>query len=213
MFWQLSRNQALQNSLRAELLTLSPKIQLSSQPNSPDTSALPNPKDIDVLPLLDAILQETLRLHAVIPGPEPRVTPPSGTVLGPSGHAYAVPGNVRVSSQPYTMHRLPSVFPSPESFIPERWFPAVDAAGSAEAKARDEERLKEMHRNFWAFSSGGRMCIGSHFAIQEIRLVVAALVSHFRILAVEGGDVGMEQKDAYVAQPKGAKLVLRFEML
>jgi cytochrome P450 len=44
------------------------------------------------------------------------------------------------------------VFPDASSFKPERWL--VDGPVKV-----------EMNRWFWVFGSGGRMCVGSHFAI------------------------------------------------
>ena len=158
---------------------------------------LPSPKDIDALPLLNAILLETLRFHTPIPGMEPRVSPP---LTSPSGNRLGrfegIPGGIRVSTMPYTLHRNPEVFPRPESFDPRRW---LDSSPS---------ELKEMHRWFWAFGSGGRMCIGSHLAIQEIKLLVAAIYSNWETKIVD--DDGIEAIDAYTTRPTSNKLMLRF---
>jgi cytochrome P450 len=52
---------------------------------------------------------------------------------------------------PYTLHRNAEVFPDPLVFKPERW---LGECGD----------LAEMKKWFWAFSSGGRMCIGLQYA-------------------------------------------------
>lgn len=62
----------LQAQLREELLTLAPPILYPSPGSCP---TLPDPKLLDDLPLLDAIVQETLRLYAPAPGSQPRATP------------------------------------------------------------------------------------------------------------------------------------------
>lgn len=154
----LSQRPDLQSRLRTELLTLSPppllaQINTTADNNIPTTS-LPSPRAIDSLPLLDALLSETLRLHAAAPAQQPRLTPhsPTGTTI--EGYA-GIPGGVRVSANAYTLHREPSVFPDPEKWIPERW---VDASAG---------KREEMKKWFWAFGSGGRMCLGSHFALQS----------------------------------------------
>lgn len=158
LFWQLSRHPEVQDRLRAELLTLDPPI---SYPKSAD---LPPAKSIDSLPLLEAIVTETLRLHAPIPGIQPRVTPsPSCTLAG-----YAdIPPNTRVNAQAYSLHRNPTVFPDPETWQPKRWL--EDENSHAD--------LEERRRWFWAFGSGGRMCVGSNLALQGMNWRVRTMNS------------------------------------
>jgi cytochrome P450 len=143
--WHLSRAPALQDELRAELRGL--ETPLLSSPDSP----LPEPRALDALPLLHAIITETLRLHAPIPGPEPRRTPPEGCRI--AGHY--IPGGVRVASLAHTLHRNEDVFPDAEAWRPSRWL----------APEKEDGTRREMLRHFWAFGSGGRMCVGSNFAM------------------------------------------------
>jgi hypothetical protein len=150
LYYELSRHPDLQTRLRQELLTLSPSFAYPV-PEGQDPE-LPDSKEVERLPLLDAILQETLRLHTAVPGRQPRVTPAKGCTL--AGYDQ-IPGGVTVQSYGSVLHRNPEVFPEPTEWRPERW---LDAS---------EEELKEMKRWFWAFSSGGRMCIGSHMAIHS----------------------------------------------
>jgi cytochrome P450 len=148
----LSTNPPLQSQLRTELLTLSPPIHpnpSSSQPESPPS--LPSPNAIDALPLLSAILTETLRLHSPAPSLQPRITPsPNLTVI----ENYQIPPGTVVSASAYSLHRNPTIFPNPYSFRPSRWLDAP------------KEQLVEMKRWFWPFGSGSRMCLGSNFALQ-----------------------------------------------
>lgn len=165
---ELSQRPDVQSALRAELHTLDVPLRFPpSSPPPPTTSTssssssrdnlLPSAKALDALPLLQATLQETLRLRAAIPGPEPRITPSSGggwVTLGPEGSEFRVPGGVRVSAQAYSLHRNGAVFADPEAWEPSRWL-----------RAADDPQLREMNRWFWAFGSGGRMCVGSNLAI------------------------------------------------
>lgn len=198
LYWEMSKNPELQKQLRDELLTLTPAIKwpLAAGLDIKDFK-LPASKQIDVLPLLHAIVMETLRLHTPIPGIEPRISPhvPGGSSLGPYS---GIPGGVRVSSMPYTLHRNEAVFPQPEIFNPQRWLPSQTS----------EEHLKEMHRWFWAFGSGGRMCIGSNLATQEIKLLVSAIYSNWTTEIVD--DEGIEEIDAYTTKPTSNRLMLRF---
>ncbi|KUJ15875.1 cytochrome P450 [Mollisia scopiformis] len=78
---ELSRNPTLMVQLREELATL---------------GTSPSAQSIDNLPLLDALLMETMRLY---------------------------PGSFGPASV-YSLHRNPKVFPDPEEWRPERWIEA-----------------------------------------------------------------------------------------
>ena len=190
--WYMSQDVSLQDRLRSEILTLSPNMSLSSS-----TPAIPSSKELDNLPLLHAIIMETLRTNAAIPGNQPRMTPSSGCTLG----EYAVPGGVRIGAQAYSVHRNEEVYADPEKWDYKRWMD--------DENGYTEEQKKERDRWFWAFSSGGRMCVGSNFAMHEIKLVVAAVYSNFRTQIVN--DDGIEQEDGYTCSPIGNKLFLKFE--
>ncbi|KAK5451558.1 hypothetical protein LTS15_007818 [Exophiala xenobiotica] len=198
LYWEMCKNPELQSQLQKELQTLTPAIKWP-MPAGSDVKdfKLPEPKQIDALPLLHAIFMETLRLHTPIPGIEPRISPyvPGGNTLGEYS---GIPGGVRVSAMPYGLHRNAAVFPEPETFNPSRWLPSYTSPA----------HLKEMHRWFWAFGSGGRMCIGSHLATQEIKLLVAAIYSNWTTEIVD--DEGIEEIDAYTTKPKSNRLILRF---
>jgi cytochrome P450 len=154
LHWEMSRHPDLQQKLREEVLTLEPQVLWP--PETEGEFNLPSSKSVDGLPLLHAIIMETLRLHAPIPGIEPRVTPAGGCTLAGYDN---IPANVRVSAMPYALHRNEEVFPEPEKWDVDRWLQPAESA-----------ELKEMVRWFWAFGSGGRMCIGSNLAMQgEIR--------------------------------------------
>ncbi|KAK4249572.1 cytochrome P450 [Corynascus novoguineensis] len=190
--WRLSQSLELQAQLRTELLSLSPNMRLGEN----GASAMPNLRQLDNLPLLHAVLMETLRRHAPIPGAQPRQTPCSGCQIGP----YTVPGGVRIAASAYSLHRDEAVFPDPERWDHTRWLPS---------SANEDER-KQRNRQFWAFSSGGRMCIGSNFAMHEMKLIIAAIYSNYTSHVVD--DEGMEnQSDGYTGRPEHERLFLRFE--
>ncbi|KAL4941523.1 hypothetical protein BDV06DRAFT_179623 [Aspergillus oleicola] len=194
VLWELSRHPDLQSDLHKELLTLQPQIIYYA--SASEQTDLPSPKFIDALPLLEAILTETLRLHASIPGIQPRVTPfPSCNLAGYDN----IPGNTRVNAQAYSLHRNSTVFPDPEIWEPKRWMKDLNTTSE----------LEERKRWFWAFGSGGRMCVGSNLALQEMKLVIAAIYTNFRTYIVD--DDGIEEIDAYTVKPRGEKLILRFE--
>lgn len=128
--------------------------------------------------LLNAVIKESLRLHAPIPGSQLRVAPRDVRILG-----HPVPAGTMVSSQAWTLHRDPSIWgPDADEFLPERWL-----------EGRGVERA------WWAFGSGSRGCIGQHLARWELRVVVASIYANFETAGSEVGGV-----DAYTTAPSRA---------
>ncbi|KAI4240465.1 MAG: hypothetical protein LQ352_007632 [Teloschistes flavicans] len=187
IFWELSQNPELQDTLRKELLSLSPTLEMKNR------STLPSARSVDALPLLHAIVMETLRRHTAIPGSQPRITPAAATRIAGSP---PLPGGVRISAQAYSLHRNEEVFPEAEAWRPQRWLDA------------DSKQKEKMLRWFWAFGSGPRMCVGSNLAMHEVKYVTAAVYSNFSSSIID--DSGMEQEDSYTAGPEGEELTLKF---
>jgi cytochrome P450 len=183
--WELSRapNALWQTKLREEITGLQ---------GSKDA------KQIDQLPILNACLMETLRVHAAIPGNQPRMTPSSASL----GDFENLPAGIRVQSQAWSLHRNPDVYPEPDSWQPSRWLDA------------DEAQLREMNKWFWAFGSGGRMCVGSNLATLEMKNVMISIWGQFSTEVAE--DEGMVHNGGYLAEPLGKDgkfLLLKFTAL
>ena len=53
------------------------------------------------------------------------------------------------------------------------------------------------------------MCIGRHLAMQELKLIVAAIWSNWRTVNVD--DEGIEEVDAYTTRPRSGRLIVKFE--
>jgi cytochrome P450 len=134
---QLSKHPDIQARLQTEVRGLSPPILPSSAPT------LPDPKAVDALPFLHAVIWETLRLHSAIPGPQPRFTPVQGCRLGSEEQSYFVPGGVRVSASAGLLHSNEDVYERAGEWLPERWL---------ELEKLDEDKRRDMEsRWFWAF--------------------------------------------------------------
>ena len=137
LIWQLSKHPEIQTQLRKEFESI-PRTGSSAQA-------------IDSLPLLDAALMETMRLHPAGLGPPLRIVPKEGTSLGSYSN---IPSGTTVSATAWALHRNEEVYPEPEKWRPERWM--------------DVSRQTEMRKWFFGFGTGGRMCIGNHFAIRGL---------------------------------------------
>ncbi|PKY02461.1 cytochrome P450 [Aspergillus campestris IBT 28561] len=191
VFYEMCRNPEWQKKLYEELrgVKLPQREDLNRKIEIDDIT---EPKDIDTLPILHAIIMETLRLWPAVPGGQPRVVPKT-TSLG--GYAN-IPAGTIVQSYACVLHRTPEVFPDPFQWKPQRWLDASPA------------ELANMKRWFWAFSSGPRMCIGSNFAYYSMKYLVAAVYANYTTSIHDQGD--MDLLDSYLAGPKGHHLELKF---
>ncbi|KEQ92507.1 hypothetical protein AUEXF2481DRAFT_7592 [Aureobasidium subglaciale EXF-2481] len=150
-------------------------------------------KSFDQLPYLDAVVKEGLRVFPPIPMSFPRYSPDDGTTL--DGHY--IPGHVIVSCQPFTLHKDPAVFPSPERFDPQRWL-------------QDKGEL-ERNRMFFAFSQGARGCIGKHLALAEMKILLREVYGGYRTgLSKEKANMILDDQ-VISSRPKGQKCRLVFE--
>lgn len=99
------------------------------------------------LPFLNAVIEESLRLHPPFPAIGPRLVPRGGAMI----NGQYVPGEVSVSVAHYSTFRASSNFAKPDSFIPDRWLEENKVGGIFESDKR--EALQP-------FSYGPRACIG-----------------------------------------------------
>ncbi|KAF4439878.1 cytochrome P450 4ac1 [Fusarium acutatum] len=148
----------------------------------------------DQLEYLEAVVKEGLRVFPSIPMSLPRCVPEGGATV--DGHW--LPGGTIVSCQPYSMHRMDEeVFPRPDSFEPQRW---LEEKGSA-----------ERNRLFFAFSNGGRACIGRHLAIVEMKTLLRDIYSRYRTAPADGMTYDMSMDDQiFTSRPKDQKCILKF---
>ncbi|KIV84591.1 hypothetical protein PV11_00363 [Exophiala sideris] len=193
--WHLAREPELQEKIREELRTLRPALFYPQRMVDGESCEhiLPDAKALDTLPLVDAVIKETLRLHGAVPGGQPRVVPKSGCQIGLYKN---IPRGTRVASSAYVLHRNPAIFPQPEHWDPCRWLDD-DVEG---AKARDQW--------FWAFSSGPRTCVGKNFAFHELKTMMAAVLTNYKVHVVS--DDGIEQQDGHTKGPKANAIYLGF---
>ncbi|KAF4334737.1 cytochrome P450 monooxygenase [Fusarium beomiforme] len=118
------------------------------------------------IPLLDACINETLRLHPAVPAGLQRVTPDEGIYIGDR----YIPGDVIVKVPMYSMFRDPRVFEQPEEFIPERF------------TTRTELVLDpSIFRPFLTGDIGSYACVGRRLALMEIRRVIASILQSYEI--------------------------------
>ena len=139
MFWVL-RSPGVLAALQAEL-----DAALAAPWKIPAYAAVKN------LPYLDAVINESLRMHSTSSLGLPRVVPPQGaTVCG----EFFVGGTV-LSVPAYTVHHSNAIWGDAEEFRPERWFSLTD----------------EQKKSFIPFSVGPRACVGQVRALSIITTI------------------------------------------
>ncbi|KAF4301348.1 Cytochrome P450 [Botryosphaeria dothidea] len=108
-------------------------------------------EQLEQLPLLTAVIQESMRLYGAAPGSLPRSPPLGGATVG----GVYIPDSAVVSTQAWSLHRHPAIWENPEEFDVSRW---LSGNMSDEAKAA-----------FHPWGGGGRVCLGMHVAEMELR--------------------------------------------
>jgi cytochrome P450 len=172
LVWAVLKHPDLQSLLENEVAGLSDEL---------------TKEELETAPILNSIIQETLRLYCAAPGALPRVVPKQGTMI--SGHY--IPGDTVVSTQAYTNHRDPSAFSDPLKFDGLR-FMDMDAM-TAHQKA-----------SYMPWGGGSRTCIGKHLAYMELRVAAALFFRHCRGARISDcmKDEMMEMDNRFLISPK-----------
>ncbi|OSS47233.1 hypothetical protein B5807_10115 [Epicoccum nigrum] len=117
---------------------------------------IPSQTELEKLPLLTAVIKESLRLSYGVMHRLPRISPD----IPIQYRQYTVPPGVPIGMSNYFMHTDPDVFPDPLEFKPERWMADVSPA---------------MLRNYVPFGRGSRNCLGQYLGLAELFLTLAML--------------------------------------
>ncbi|KAK2765509.1 hypothetical protein FQN54_008363 [Arachnomyces sp. PD_36] len=151
--------------------------------------------NLQTLPYLDAVVNETLRLYPPVAIGLPRKVPEGGAVL--CGHY--IPEGKAVSLSQYATYRSENNFYDPNSFLPERWL------------ADPDPKFKNDNRNaLQPFSFGPRNCIGRNLANSELRTILARVLWNFDLeLCAESNNWAADQKvfTVWEKQPLMVKLI------
>lgn len=171
--YEISRpvNKKWQNILKKEL------VEHFDEPLN-NESIIQDFEIVDKLPILNALLQENLRVHSSIPGAQPRVVDRKYSVEVQKVDKIQnvlIPVGTIISCLPYAMHRQEEVFEFPNNFKPERWL-RYKEENDADFKAR----ISKQKRFMMPFGKGIRLCLGMNLAILEIKITLANLYWHSR---------------------------------
>jgi cytochrome P450 len=143
------------------------------------------------MPYLAACINEGLRLHGGVIWRSQRIAHESLVFQ----EKWEIPAGTPMSSSTYFTHYNEKFFPSPRSFIPERW---LDSNG---------ERDDHLKKYLLCFSRGSRSCLGYNLGNSMLFLTVAAVATKFdfELFETDNRDVDIE-RDWSIPQGRPGKL-------
>ena len=154
-----------------------------------ELDAVNNFNDISViakLPYLSAVCCETLRLHPVSMLTMPRVVKSPVKLVG-----YQFEPGTQLIGCIYLAHHREDIYPQPKQFKPERFL----------------EKQFSLYE-YLPFGGGNRRCIGMAFAMFEMKLVLAMIVSRYRLILFDQSPVMPVRRGATLAPPNSLQMVL-----
>jgi cytochrome P450 len=168
-----------------ERLLSSPRVldRLLEEIEGAANGSLPAPEDIARLPYLDATIKEVLRLRPVVPVVGRVVKRPE--TIG--GYDFS-PGDY-VGACIYLAHRNPDTYPDPETFRPERF---LDMQPDPAA--------------FLPFGGGLRRCLGAAFAVYEMKIALATILSMVEVKLAQPSPIRVVRRAITFSPENGVRV-------
>ena len=117
--------------------------------------------DMAKLELTEMAFKEALRLIPPVP------SIPRRAMRAFEFGGYRIPAGTGVGISPSAVHMDPTHWPDPETFNPLRFTP---------------EMIAKRHKYAWVpFGGGAHMCLGLHFAYMQIKILMAQVLTRYRI--------------------------------
>lgn len=154
-----------------------------------ELEATPSPNELSRLPYLNAVCSETLRIYPVALFTFPRIVKSPLKIMG---YEFA-PGSM-LSPCIYLTHHRPDIYPEPKSFKPERFL----------------ERQFSPYE-YLPFGGGNRRCIGLAFALFEMKVVLATVLSRWQLNLVDNRQIQPIRRGVTMAPAGGVRMVVTGE--
>jgi cytochrome P450 len=171
-------NPAIEAALRKELWEAIPDLTADDAFNF---------AKLERLPYLKGCIREGIRLSHGVSGRNPRRNPQPLPFK-----EYVIPAWIPVSMTIHDVQFNPTIYPSPTSFVPERWIKP--------SKTADGHSLE----HYWvAFGKGNRACLGINLAYMELFKAVAVLFRKFKMELYETDETDVLLKhDFFLPSPR-----------
>jgi cytochrome P450 len=143
------------------------------------------PEVVARLPYLEAVCHETLRLNPVAPLTG-RTLRTAFTLDG-----YELPAGAAIGVGIINIHRRADLYPEPERFRPERFL-----------------ETKPTPYEFLPFGGGVRRCLGMAFALVEMKIVLAEVLTRVELRAAPGYQVRVVRRSVTLAPSEGMPVVV-----
>jgi cytochrome P450 len=136
---------------------------------------------------LTATVHEILRRRPVLPNAEPRLTKQRVQIGG-----FEYPPGVALLASAYLVHHDPDIYPDPYAFRPERFLHTTPGTYT------------------WIpFGGGRRRCLGASFALQEMKIVIRAVLERYELEPASGRPEQTARRSITFSPAGGASVILR----
>lgn len=132
----------------------------------------PTSEDLPKLTYMQQVIHETLRLY------------PAAYLFAREAltddviDGYPIPAKTLIFITPYITHRNPDYWRDPERFDPSRFAPQNNA-----------NRTRHV---YYPFGEGPHVCIGNHFALMEMQLILAMVLQRFKLKLVPNQTIALK---------------------
>lgn len=165
---------------------LSNPIELEKLKSSLDSASDQSPDELSRLPLLKAVVSETLRLNPII-------TEVVRVVRTPMNFgSYRLPVGTAVAPAAALVHYDPEIYPEPEAFHPDRFIDNQPAAAE-----------------YIPFGGGARRCAGAAFASYEMTIVLGTIFKNFDLTLLEKNQVIPKRRNLTMGPSSGIRVTAR----
>ncbi|MEH2267139.1 MAG: cytochrome P450 [Nostoc sp.] len=147
----------------------------------------PDPMSIVALPYLSAVCNEVLRIYPTQLFTFPRLVESPIELMGYEIH----PGTILLGNI-YSTHQRDDLYPNPKEFRPERFL---------------EKQFSPYE--FLPFGGGSRVCIGGTFALFEMKLILATILSRYQLELVSKRPERPKFAGLICSPASGVKMVMR----